>query len=261
MVLKWHWVPNCCGKHKWLVLKGLNSYHRVPFHDQAWTPMRENIFWKKSLLIAGLTCPQTNLRQKTVMMSISQPYHIYWKSRISGLDGRTASAPNYKRKRPPVQFTEHTSCTQDCSKFSPVQIFQLYICQAVWELMVEETNRYAAQTLSAHTANQPSAWTPTNVPEMMAFVALLLSMGINKRPRYSMHWSTSEVLRVPCSRRPWLTIDSRQSFDFCTSPTTKLKTNSPLTNFSKFPLYWTLYCHPFFGSISLEETSHRTRLW
>ena len=63
--------------------------------------------------------------------------------------------------------------------------------------MVEETNRYAAQTLSADTANQPSAWTPTNVPKMMAFVALLLSMGINKRPRYSMHWSTSDVLRSP----------------------------------------------------------------
>ena len=47
--------------------------------------------------------------------------------------------------------------------------------------MVEETNRYAAQTLSADTSNQPSDWTPTNVPEMMAFVALLLSMGINKR--------------------------------------------------------------------------------
>ena len=50
----------------------------------------------------------------------------------------------------PMQFTEHTGCT-DCSKFSPVQILQL---EAVWELMVEETNRYAAQTLSADTANQ-----------------------------------------------------------------------------------------------------------
>ena len=65
------------------------------------------------------------------------------------------------RKRPPVQFTEHTGGTQDYTKFSPVQILQLYICQAVWELMVEETNRYAAQTLSADTANPPSAWTPT----------------------------------------------------------------------------------------------------
>ena len=32
---------------------------------------------------------------------------------------------------------------------------------------------------------------------MMAFVAILLCMGINKRPRYSMHWSMSEVLRSP----------------------------------------------------------------
>ena len=73
-----------------------------------------------------------------------------------------------------------------------------------------------------------------------------------------MHWSRPTSCEVPCIRRPWLAIDLRQSFDFFTSPTTKLKTlNSPLTNFSKFVLYWTLYCHPFFGSISLEETSHR----
>ena len=68
---------------------------------------------------------------------------------------RTASAPDYKRKRPPVQFTEHTGCTQDCSKFSPVQIFQLFILSSSMGVMVEETNRYAAQTLSADTANQP----------------------------------------------------------------------------------------------------------
>ena len=71
-------------------LARLNSYHRVPFHDQTWTAMRENIFWKKSLLTAGLTYPQTSLphlRRKTVMRSISQPHHLHRKSRISGLDG------------------------------------------------------------------------------------------------------------------------------------------------------------------------------
>ena len=31
----------------------------------------------------------------------------------------------------------------------PSKSLQLYICQAVWELLVEETDRYAAQTLSA----------------------------------------------------------------------------------------------------------------
>ena len=48
----------------------------------SWKPMRDNIFWKKSSMIAG----QTNLPQKTVMRSISQPY-LHRKSRISGLDG------------------------------------------------------------------------------------------------------------------------------------------------------------------------------
>ena len=168
---------------------GLNSYHRVPFHDQTWTPMRENIFWKKSLLIAGLTCPQTNLphlRRKTVMRSISQLYHLNRKNRISGLDGvqqvpRTVSVsdrPCNLQNTPVVlkiAVSSHPSKSSNCT-----------FCQAVWELMVEETNRYAAQT-----------WTPTNVPKMMAFVALLLTMGINKIPRYSMHWSTSDVLRSP----------------------------------------------------------------
>ena len=107
---------------------------------------------------------------------------------------RVANAAAYS----PPKFTEHTGCTEDCSNLSPIQIFQLYICQAVWDLMVLETNRYADQTLFADSANhQPGAWTPTTIPEIMAFVALLLCMGVNKRPRYTMHWSRSEVLRSP----------------------------------------------------------------
>ena len=109
--------------------------------------MRENIFWKKYLL----TSEDSDEEHIPTLSSSSEK-----KNFRSGW--RTSSDPDYKRKRPPVQFTQHAGCTQDCSKFSPVQIFQLYICQAVWELMVEETNRYAAQTLSADTANhQPSA--------------------------------------------------------------------------------------------------------
>ena len=227
---------------------GLNSYQRVPFHDQTWTPMRDG-----SDMSLDESSPPTS--------EDSDEEHIPTLSSLSEKQNfrsgwRTASAPDYKLKRPPVQFTEHTGCTQDCSKFSPVQIFQLYICQAVWELMVEETNRYAAQTLSADTAwlrqMFPKWWHSSHYFYPWASTKDLDTACIGPRP-------TS--CEVPCIRWPWLAIDLRQSFDFCTSPTTKLKTNSPLTNFSKFVLYWTLYCHPFFGSISLDETSHRTRLW
>ena len=32
---------------------GLNSYHRVPFHDQTWTPMRENIILEEIFADSG----------------------------------------------------------------------------------------------------------------------------------------------------------------------------------------------------------------
>ena len=80
---------------------------------------------------------------------------------------------------------------------SPLQIFQLFFCEAVWQLLVRETNRYADQTLSAESADWQRTWIQTTVPEMMAFVALLLSMGINRRPSYAMYWSRCEVLQSP----------------------------------------------------------------
>ena len=128
------------------------------------------------------------------MRSISQLHHLHRKSRISGLDGVQQVPRSISVSDRPCNLQNTPVVLKIAVSSHPSKS---YICQAVWELMVEETNRYAAQTLSADTANQPSAWTPTNVPEMMAFVALLLSMGINKRPRYSMHWSTSDVLRSP----------------------------------------------------------------
>ena len=79
---------------------------------------------------------------------------------------------------------------------SVTPIFQLFFCEAVWQLLVRETNRYADPTLSAESANSQCTCIPTDVPEMMAFVALLISMGIvNKRPSYAM--SRCEVLRSP----------------------------------------------------------------
>ena len=75
-----------------------------------------------------------------------------------------------------------------------MQIFQLFFSQAVWELIVSETNRYAEQSLSEKSTSHQSQWTPTTIPEMMAFVALLMCMGINRRPQYNMYWSKWDIL-------------------------------------------------------------------
>ena len=59
--------------------------------------------------------------------------------------------PDYKRKRPPVQlYRTHRIAVSS----HPSKSYNCTFCQAVWGLMVEETNRYVAQTLSADTTNQ-----------------------------------------------------------------------------------------------------------
>ena len=85
--------------------------------------------------------------------------------------------------RKPMKFTGDPGSTDDFTGLSAVQVFKLFFCSAVWDLLVDETNRYAEQTISDH--ERQSTWTPTDVHEMRAFVALLIAMGINKSPQYT----------------------------------------------------------------------------
>ena len=62
-------------------------------------------------------------------------------------------------------------------------------------MLVDETNRYAQQTIDSN-PDQQFSWHPTNIPEIMAFVALVIAMGINKSSQYRMYWSTSEILQI-----------------------------------------------------------------
>ena len=68
-----------------------------------------------------------------------------------------------------------TGPTDDFTGLSAVQAFKLFFCSAVWDLLVDETNRYAEQTISDH--ERQSTWTPTDVHEMRAFVAHLTIPG------------------------------------------------------------------------------------
>ena len=137
------------------------------------------------------------------------------KSRWKKTDFRSGWKEISHLNRKPMQFTGSSGPAGDFSGLSAVQVFQLFFCSAVWDLLVDETNRYAEQTVSE------TSGTPTHSNEMMAFVALLLAMGINKSPQYSMYWSTSAVLRMSF----YPSIMSRNRFIsimrfFFTSPTT-----------------------------------------
>ena len=76
---------------------------------------------------------------------------------------------------------------------SASELFARYFTDEVWQLIVDETNRYAAscrQNLSDH--SRP--WTPVTVADIKAFIGLVILMGIVKSPQLDLYWSTKHPL-------------------------------------------------------------------
>lgn len=67
----------------------------------------------------------------------------------------------------------------------------------MWDLLVEETNKYAAQCRSPQTARRPRPWSDVTKEEIKAFVGMLMVMGICRLPRIEKYWSTSHPLFTP----------------------------------------------------------------
>lgn len=77
-------------------------------------------------------------------------------------------------------------------KAKPIEYFNLFFDSSLLTLMVSETNRYADELLQLSQSNHESRtdiWKPITIIEMRAFLAVLLEMGITKRPTISSYWS------------------------------------------------------------------------
>ena len=72
------------------------------------------------------------------------------------------------------------------ASLSAVDLFNRFFTNEVWELLVVETNRYAA--LSSNAPGTRS-WHDVVVEEMKAFVGILMAMGIAKLPRLELYWT------------------------------------------------------------------------
>ena len=84
-----------------------------------------------------------------------------------------------------------------CSTVSALDLFCRFFVVGVWDLLVTETNRYAAQTMQNGTHTHPRPWSDIEVVEMKAFVGILMLMGICKLPRLEMYWSTQHHFVCP----------------------------------------------------------------
>lgn len=85
----------------------------------------------------------------------------------------------------------------------PIDYFNQLTCTAdgsnLIDILVEETNRYANQSIEQDTItthSRSSKWIETNASEMSAFIGLLLSMGLVKKPSIEAYWNTSTKTRL-----------------------------------------------------------------
>lgn len=75
----------------------------------------------------------------------------------------------------------------------PYEIFKLFLTDEMLELMVIETNRYAAQCKASTTLPKARIhqWRDTNLEEMECFIGILIWMGLCQYPSIESYWSRS----------------------------------------------------------------------
>ena len=78
-----------------------------------------------------------------------------------------------------------------------MNFFPVFFSDNVWDLLVTETNRYAAQVRQQNLHTSPRPWVDVTVEEMKAFVGVLMLMGICRLPTIEMYWSTNHPLLRP----------------------------------------------------------------
>lgn len=82
----------------------------------------------------------------------------------------------------------------DTSDFTPLNYFQLFFPDTLFDLMETETNRYALQQLDSTTDLPPHSrfteWADTCQTELRAYVAMVISMGLCSKPTIADYWSS-----------------------------------------------------------------------
>lgn len=92
--------------------------------------------------------------------------------------------------------------TEGCSK--PIDFFTLFMSNKVWNLMVQETNKFAQKHINSLIATErydPNSrmhrWVEVTVEEIKKFWALMINMGLTRRKEIQHFWSTQPNLYIP----------------------------------------------------------------
>ena len=84
---------------------------------------------------------------------------------------------------------------------SPIQYFCLMFTNFLLDILVTETNRYAAQNLDGRTMSPHARlhkWVDVDIAEMKKFLGLVILTGIvQKKGHLASYWSTNELISTP----------------------------------------------------------------
>ncbi|XP_026482231.1 piggyBac transposable element-derived protein 4-like [Ctenocephalides felis] len=110
-------------------------------------------------------------------------------------DFRKVTMANDSEYNPRPQFMEIAGPKHMPERNSmPRAYFDLFFTEEFLSLLRNETNRYARQFLNrinVPSGSRTTEWKATTVSEVRAFIAVLLEMGITRRPTLFSYWSTN----------------------------------------------------------------------
>ena len=99
-----------------------------------------------------------------------------------------------------LEFTGTSGLQREMDDTTPLDYLKLMIDDEMVANIVTETNRYADQTLSNRQLSPKSRfrqWTAVTVPEMWAFLGLIIGMGLIVIENLEEYWSIDELYKLP----------------------------------------------------------------
>nr|CAH7734607.1 unnamed protein product [Callosobruchus chinensis] len=89
----------------------------------------------------------------------------------------------------------------------PINFYLLFIDDIIQNKLVEETNKYAEQKIIEAIAKESvtkhslsNQWKPTDKEELLRFLALIIWMGLDKKPGLRDYWSTNILYKNDISK-------------------------------------------------------------